>query len=235
MSTRRSKATAGLVMLLAAGVVVGVAQAAPGGGEPPSAVGGGSEGVPRAQQRANDEAMLQRLASQAPDEIATTPNIPCRTHEAANDQPRVEAADKVVVVFACKVTGPAGEAVGRSQDRKSRGGGVELRLVDALKELAEGPTADERAQGYEAVTGPTVLPESVSLKGGVATIDYPQSLASVPALGGSQGSEDFLYSVRSTAFQFPAVRSIQITMGNSCDAFWNLVQRECQIVERGKK
>ena len=45
-------------------------------------------------------------------------------------------------------------------------------------------------------------------------------------------ADALLAQLRATIFQFPTVRSAEITFDGSCDRFWNWIQRDCQRLTR---
>jgi spore germination protein GerM len=107
-------------------------------------------------------------------------------------------------------------------------------LDGALRTLVLGPTATERANGisswFSADTR-TVLRRVQAADGGVI-VDFRDLPDRIPGAGSSAGSEQLLASLDSTVFQFKWVDSVQYRLEGSCDAFWEWLQRSCEVVRR---
>lgn len=109
-------------------------------------------------------------------------------------------------------------------------------LHGALLELLAGPTPEERAAGlwswFSAETEGML--RSVDLDpAGRATVDLGDLSAVIPGASSSTGSALLLVSLNRTVFQFPAVAEVEYRMEGSCDAFWNWLQRACDVLPRG--
>jgi hypothetical protein len=108
-------------------------------------------------------------------------------------------------------------------------------LRAAVEQLLAGPTEAERAQGLssmfsEATAG---LLRSVTLDaGGTAVIDFADLRPAVPNASASTASTLLLEQLDETVFQFPTVQRVEYRIDGSCGAFWEWLQRSCQVVER---
>lgn len=135
----------------------------------------------------------------------------------------------VQVVFTC------GEETVGTWRRVEEQGADSLAL--AVGELLRGPTIDEREAGlssfFSAETAGMV--RSVSLRGGVAYIDFRDFSAIIPNASTSAGSAQLLDEVAGTIFQFDGIEEAELTFDGSCDAFWNWLQRGCQRLTRDEE
>jgi hypothetical protein len=135
-------------------------------------------------------------------------------------------ARTVQVVFSCDE-----HAVGTW--RHVTGPGVDT-LELAVRELLRGPTIDEREAGltsfFSAATADML--NAVSLRDGVAHIDFRDFSGIIPNASASAGSTQLLDQLAGTVFQFDGIDEAEITFGGSCDAFWNWLQRGCQRLTR---
>lgn len=109
-------------------------------------------------------------------------------------------------------------------------------LRASLDALLAGPTPAERDDGLsswfsEATAG--VL-NDVTIDGeGRAVVDLADLRPIIPNASTSAGSERLLAELDATVFQFPTVTSVEYRIDGNCEAFWNWLQRSCEVVERG--
>ncbi len=54
----------------------------------------------------------------------------------------------------------------------------------------------------------------------------------IPNASTSAGSEMLLAQLGATVFQFPTVASVEYRIEGSCDAFFEWLQRGCEVIER---
>ncbi len=105
----------------------------------------------------------------------------------------------------------------------------------AFQELVGGPTTDEETAGassfFSSATSEAIL--SVSLTGGVLTVDLADIRAEISNAGTSCGSAAFTSSLNATAFQFPAVDKARYLFAGSCDDFGGFIQTDICEFERG--
>ena len=134
-----------------------------------------------------------------------------------------------------QTTGPRGSEQGPEGARRSPED-VEADLEAGLKELLKGPTAEEREEGltswFSTETTHSLL--SVSVDGqGNSIVDFHDLSALIPSASSSAGSAMLLQQLNATVFHSPEVRVVEYRMEGSCDAFWNWLQYDCQLVNRG--
>lgn len=112
---------------------------------------------------------------------------------------------------------------------------VEAGLEAALKELLRGPTAEEREDGisswFSAETAHALLSARVDGQGN-AVVDFHDLASLIPAASASAGSAMLLAQLNATVFQHPPVLSVEYRVDGSCDAFWNWLQYDCQVLTR---
>jgi hypothetical protein len=107
-------------------------------------------------------------------------------------------------------------------------------LDGALRALVVGPTPEERADGMRSwfsVDTRGVL-RRVRAEDGDVVVDFQDLPTLIPGASSSAGSEQLLMALDSTVFQFDWVRSVEYRLDGSCDAFWEWLQRSCQVVTR---
>ncbi len=110
-----------------------------------------------------------------------------------------------------------------------------LVLTATMEEMVRGPDARERSLGFlsffsAATTGALA---DVSLNAGRATIEF-RGLETIPNISTATGSEFFLANVNANVFQFETIDAVEYRLNGSCAEFWNLLQRDCQLVTRGE-
>lgn len=107
-------------------------------------------------------------------------------------------------------------------------------LDGALRALVVGPTQEERADGADSWFSPETagVIRRVRAAEGEVVVDFRDLPELIPGASSSAGSEQLLMSLDSTVFQFDWVESVEYRLEGSCDAFWEWLQRECQIVMR---
>ena len=108
-------------------------------------------------------------------------------------------------------------------------------LRASLDALLAGPTEDERAGGLSSwFSNETAeMLEGVTIDGeGAAVVDLGDLRAAVPNASTSAGSAQLLEQLNATVFQFPTVMSVEYRIDGSCDAFFEWLQRRCQVIER---
>lgn len=123
--------------------------------------------------------------------------------------------------------------------REERPVAVERRVEEtapgaALQALVAGPTAAERAAGLSSWFSDSTrdVIREVRLEDGFLVADFTGLPALIPGASSSAGSGALLQGLDSTAFQFPAVDSVEYRLDGSCEAFWEWLQRDCRVVRR---
>jgi hypothetical protein len=109
------------------------------------------------------------------------------------------------------------------------------RLEGAMRHYLAGPRPQEVDRGYFSAAAAPMADAlaKVSLNGGEAIVDFDESIEGrLGNLGTATASSVFLLEVQATAFQFPAVESLTITMEGDCDRFWRMLEMECQKIGR---
>ena len=109
------------------------------------------------------------------------------------------------------------------------------RLDAALIGLLLGPTEEEMAAGYSSMFSPDTAGalNGVAIDAdGTAVVDFADFRRSLGSASTSAGSEVLLAELNATVFQVPEVTAVDYRIGGSCQAFWEWLQRPCQIVER---
>ena len=108
-------------------------------------------------------------------------------------------------------------------------------LEAALRVLLSGPTPEERAEGLASWFSPETAEtlRSVTLsEQGDAVVDFRDLASLIPAASSSAGSAMLLGELNATLFQYPDVRTVEYRLDGSCEAFWNWLQYDCQILTR---
>jgi hypothetical protein len=103
-----------------------------------------------------------------------------------------------------------------------------------LERLLAGPTEAERDLGYHSFFSRETagMLRGVALDGDRLTVDFADLRTVIPNASTSAGSELLLGELNATVFQFIEVRYVEYRIAGSCDAFWEWLQRACDIVER---
>jgi hypothetical protein len=107
-------------------------------------------------------------------------------------------------------------------------------LDGALRALVLGPTPEERADGlgsWFSLETRGVL-RRVRAEDGEVEVDFRDLPDLIPGASSSAGSQQLLASLNRTVFQFDWVESVEYRLDGSCDAFWEWLQRSCQVVAR---
>jgi spore germination protein GerM len=105
----------------------------------------------------------------------------------------------------------------------------------ALRELLRGPTDAEQESGIASWFSPETagMLRSFELgEDGVAHVDFADLAQVIPSASSSAGSELLLRELNGTLFQYPEVQAIEYSIGGSCEAFWNWLQYDCEVVRR---
>ena len=98
------------------------------------------------------------------------------------------------------------------------------RLTETLKELVQGPTADEIGLGFGSFFSADTADafRSVTIKDGRAFIDF-NSITVPDVVESEQGRQFFVINIAANALQFQSVTSVEIRLEGSCEAFSELV------------
>ena len=108
-------------------------------------------------------------------------------------------------------------------------------LASALELLLRGPLPEERARGlhswFSAETAGALRSATVDATGH-ATVDFRDLRPLIPNASTSAGSAMLLQQLDGTVLRVPGVRSVEYRMEGSCEAFWEWLQRSCEVVRR---
>jgi hypothetical protein len=107
-------------------------------------------------------------------------------------------------------------------------------LDGALRALVLGPTAEERADGLTSWFSPETrnVIRRVQAADGDVIVDFRDLPDLIPGASTSAGSQHLLASLDYTVFQFDWVETVEYRLDGSCDAFWEWLQRSCEVVTR---
>jgi spore germination protein GerM len=161
-----------------------------------------------------------------------------RGTDAADDRdppPEAEAPETrsvAVELFFTRDEDPA--PVLRRVEVEESGGQAQV-LERTLEALLRGPTPEEEAAGLTSwfSSGTEGMLRSVRLDDeGRAIVDFDDFSRVIPNAASSLGSTILLQELDRTLFQFTRVQSIEYRFEGSCDAFWNWIQRRCEVVRR---
>lgn len=109
-------------------------------------------------------------------------------------------------------------------------------LDGALRELVAGPTPAEREQDLTSWFSHEThgVIRRVRAVEGFVTVDFRGELSElIPNASTSAGSQQLLTALDSTVFQFEWADSVEYRLDGSCAAFWEWLQRSCDVVRRG--
>ncbi len=107
-------------------------------------------------------------------------------------------------------------------------------LRASLEQLLAGPTEDEQADGLRSPLSPDAagMLQRVSLAEGKAVVDFVPGIIGNGNASTSTGSGLLLDQLNATVFQFPTVSSVEYRLDGSCEAFYEWLQRGCEVVAR---
>jgi hypothetical protein len=140
--------------------------------------------------------------------------------------PPPDGVATVQVVFSCDET-PVGTW------RRLPGPDVDT-VRFALETLLEGPTPAEQEAGLSSFFSASTagMLAGVTVRDGVAYIDFHDFSTVIPNASTSAGSGELLDQIAGTVFQFDAIREAELSFNGDCDAFWNWLQRGCERLKR---
>jgi hypothetical protein len=107
----------------------------------------------------------------------------------------------------------------------------------AMGALLEGPTPREEEAGLFSFfsSGTAGMLNSVSVRDGVAYIDFQDFSQVIPNASTSAGSRMLLDQIAGTVFQFDGIREAELSFNGNCEAFWNWLQRDCERLPRDEQ
>jgi hypothetical protein len=109
-------------------------------------------------------------------------------------------------------------------------------LTNTLEQLVAGPTDEERADGFRsfwsAETADAI--NSVQLADGAVQVNFGSPVTAIRGADDEPARSFLLADIYTSLFQYERVRSVELRLGNDCDAFFDLLGQEgCTIVDRG--
>jgi hypothetical protein len=136
----------------------------------------------------------------------------------------------VGVYFSC-VDGLNGPAPAVRTGRAVPSGTPDAVLASTFDQLLAGPSPADATAGltslFSSATTGLLLSASIA-PDGTATIDFDPTLATtIPNASSSAGSDELLRELDATVFQFSGITAATYTLGGSCTAFFNWLQRAC--------
>ncbi len=118
--------------------------------------------------------------------------------------------------------------------REAQAADPEGRLEAAVSGLLAGPTQAERQAGYTSFFSEETalaLNSAVIDADGLATVDLGD-IRFLSNASTSAGSEVLLGELNATVFQFDEIVAVEYRINGSCRAFWEWLQRACEVVPR---
>ena len=109
-------------------------------------------------------------------------------------------------------------------------------LTKTMEQLVAGPTEEEATDGFQSFwsTDTADAINSVQLADGAALVSFGDVVTSISGIDDDPARSFFLADIYTTLFQYERVRSVELRLGNDCDAFFNLVGEDgCTVVTRG--
>jgi hypothetical protein len=119
-------------------------------------------------------------------------------------------------------------------ERVARVEGPRALLTEALRELVEGVTPEERKNGFASIFSEDTadVVAGVAIDDDRAIVDFADLGTALPAAGTSEGATIMLSELNHTVFQFDRIDEVEYRMRGSCGAFWRILQGKCNVVTR---
>jgi hypothetical protein len=114
-------------------------------------------------------------------------------------------------------------------------GNVSEDLATAIRLWLRGPSPSQHESGLGVlpVGGVTDGLRAVEVRDGRATIDFEPTAADVWSTYGSTGMERLIAELRGQVFQFDQIQQLEVSIEDSCRAFWELSEKgECTVLRR---
>jgi hypothetical protein len=108
-------------------------------------------------------------------------------------------------------------------------------LPIALAELLEGPTAEERANGFTSFFDPqtaSAFDRAEIRDDSLVVIDFLDFSRIIPGASTSAGAALLLGELNHTVFQFAAVKSVIYRFNGSCTRFFTWLNQPCRTIRR---
>jgi hypothetical protein len=112
---------------------------------------------------------------------------------------------------------------------------TDLVLTATLTELVKGPEPNEAELGFVSFFSAATVDAlaDVSLNSGRATVEL-RGLEEIENISTSTGGQFFVANLNANVFQFDTIDAVEYRLNGSCDAFWALVEAQCQLVTRAE-
>ncbi len=110
---------------------------------------------------------------------------------------------------------------------------TDLVLTTTLTEMTNGLSEDESALGFRSPF-PDGAPGSfvgVSLSEGTAFVEFNVDVFP-DGVDTPEGAQIFLSTLNANVFQFGTISQVEYRLGGSCDAFWQQLGSNCQVITR---
>lgn len=147
------------------------------------------------------------------------------------EEPEADNTTLVQVFLPC---GPANLATGATYVYRTVPE-TDLVLTVTMREMTRGLEPDEEALGFRSPF-PTSAEGSflgVSIAEGTAYVEFSDGIfpegADTP-----EGSQVFISTLNANVFQFSTISAVEYRLGGSCDAFWQRVGSQCQVITRAQ-
>jgi len=112
---------------------------------------------------------------------------------------------------------------------------TDLVLTTTMNEMTRGLEPEEEALGFRSPFPSTADGSfvGVSLVDGTAYVEFDSDIfpdgADTP-----EGSQIFISTLNANVFQFDTISAVEYRLGGSCDAFWQHLDGECQVITRSQ-
>ncbi|WP_047983223.1 GerMN domain-containing protein [Ornithinibacillus californiensis] len=139
--------------------------------------------------------------------------------------------DSVLVYFECNHSDPLSYPPVRAVSRDMESDKVEERIEYAILQLIEGPSEEEKEDGYLSIFNEDTagLLNGIELQdSGHLIVDFVDFSKIIPNGNSSAASMAMLQSLNTTIAQFEDVKTIEYRFDGSCEQFYGWLQRTCQ-------
>ena len=170
-----------------------------------------------------------------PSEVPST--LECEGAEGRRNAAAPGGDSQVVVYFSCSARAHDEVPPLYAFTRDVMGGiGLEERIEATVLAYLEGPRSTETKGGYtSALTAPGHVLHTIEIHRGSATLNFATTLLDyLGNVGTSTASQTFLRELQATVFQFEQLESLSLKLNGDCDAFWHLLEAECQLLSRDR-
>jgi hypothetical protein len=112
---------------------------------------------------------------------------------------------------------------------------TDLVLTTTMGEMTRGLEPEEEALGFRSPFPATANGSfvGVSLVDGTAYVEFDGDIFPDGA-DTAEGSQIFISTLNANVFQFDTIAAVEYRLGGSCDAFWQHLDGECQVITRSQ-